>query len=219
VAAAIGGAAALDPFQTAVCFAVLHNLTPMAFLWQNAEPKNRRRIGLLCLLCFVGVPLVVASGLPRLGLAALGLDLVAADPLQVGTLAEHLRVYVPGALLDQAQARDLFTASVVAQGCHYVSVIVILPAWLSTRRPVLRGRLPWPPVWAFFAGLGLAGAFAFWQFAIDFSGARGLYSLPASVHSWVEIPLILRLLTLTGQNRTIPARQDDRFAAAESISA
>jgi hypothetical protein len=68
----------------------------------------------------------------------------AADPLHAGSLASNLSVYVPAALESSNRAVDLFTASVVAQGGHYISVIAVLPMLLTRLDPRAKGLLAWP---------------------------------------------------------------------------
>jgi len=206
VAAALALATLRAPFDTAVVLAILHNLTPLAFLYEFVEPRARRRVMLPALAGLIGLPLFVATGVPRDALALGGIVPAglgprgfagSLDPRGAGTLVEHLHVYVPEPLLASACAIDLFTAVVVAQCAHYAAVIVVLPALLAARDPDARGWLRWPRGWfhaGALCGLALASLAAF---ASDFVGARALYGLAASVHAWIEVPLIVVALTAT----------------------
>lgn len=69
VAAMLGLATALSPFTTAISLSILHNLTPLGFLWQIAPRTQRPGVMGVALLAFVGLPLLVATGLPREALA------------------------------------------------------------------------------------------------------------------------------------------------------
>ncbi|PWR19583.1 hypothetical protein [Zavarzinia compransoris] len=205
-------ATALAPFETAVILSIGHNFTPLGLLWEGL-PRRRRAFGMgLALAGFVGLPLLVASGLPR---ALLGLGIEGADPLGTGGIARHLHVYVPRALAGGPSAVDLFAASVVAQGAHYVAVIGILPRLLPGQA---KGFLPWPrlPLFAaLIAGASLAG---FIGFLDDFAGTRGLYGIVASVHAWIELPLLV-LIAGGLQASSRPAATEARLAAKDSPSA
>ncbi|HEX7776189.1 MAG TPA: hypothetical protein VF449_06650, partial [Parvibaculum sp.] len=112
----IGAAAALAPFDTAITFSILHNLTPLGFFWQLVPARQRLRVMAPATFGLVGLPLLVATGLPRLALSGAGLGDPGFDPMNAGSLGAHLFVYVPGALTASTHAVDFFTASVVAQG-------------------------------------------------------------------------------------------------------
>jgi hypothetical protein len=217
IAAGIGLATWLSPYETTIGFSIFHNLTPLGFLWQILPPG--RRAGPMSAAClgFLGLPLFVATGLPREALAATGL-LLSGDPLGAGPLASHLYVYVPRAFLSGAHAIDLFSASAVAQVSHYFSVIVVLPLLLARTDPNARGIVPWPRAAWFFALLAVFGAAAFARFSLGFPEARALYGIAASVHAWVEIPLLILALTAFSQAKlpSTPAANDAAFATSET---
>src|SRR5262249_23621522 len=149
------------------------------------------RVMLLALLVFVGLPILVATGLPRLALAAAGVVAPSIDPLGTGPLGDHLYIYVPIPLQDTRSAIDLFSASVVAQCAHYAAVIVVLPALLAAEDPKAAGILAWPRGRIFFAMVTLLSSIALYRFTLGFVSARALYGIAASVHAWIEIPLII----------------------------
>ncbi len=62
VALVIGALAIADPFETMIGFSVLHNLTPLGFLWQLAPRARRPAVMGLAAAAFLGLPLLVASG-------------------------------------------------------------------------------------------------------------------------------------------------------------
>jgi hypothetical protein len=195
VAGAIGGAALISPFTTSVAVAILHNFTPLGFLWQIAPRAERARVMAAAGCGLLLLPLLAASGGAHWALDALGVPPSPLDPLGAGPLAAQLGVYVPQAFLDGPGAVNFFTASVIAQGAHYLAVIVILPALSQRLDPGARGLVAWPRgalfalACAAVAGLGLVPFFA------DFARARAYYGLFAAVHAWIEVPVLILALT------------------------
>jgi hypothetical protein len=195
VAGAIGGATLIAPFTTSVAIAILHNFTPLGFLWQIAPRAARPRVMAAAGFGLLLLPLFAAMGGAHLALNALGASPSALDPLGAGPLVEHLGVYVPRPFLDGPRAVDFFTASVIAQGAHYLAVIVILPFLLARLDPGAAGLVAWPRGVLFalpciaVAGFGLTGFFA------DFARARAYYGLFAAVHAWIEVPVLILALT------------------------
>ncbi len=199
VAGAIGAATMIAPFTTSVAVAILHNFTPLGFLWQIAPRAQRSRVMAAAGCGLLLLPLLAAMGGAHWALHALGVPPTPLDPLGAGPLAEHLGVYVPRPFLDGSRAVDFFTASVIAQGAHYLAVIVILPALLQRLDPYSAGLVAWPRGALFallcivVAGFGLTGFFA------DFARARAYFGLFAAVHAWIEVPVLI--LALTGADR------------------
>lgn len=214
---ALAIATAAAPFDTAISLSILHNLTPLAFLYEITQGKERQRAMALGSVAFLGLPLLVATGIPRRLLESVGLLPSGLDPIGAGPLAEHLHVYVPSALLPTASAIDLFSASVVAQLAHFAGVIVVLPLLLEQRQGDRRGLVPWPRL-PLFLGLVAAGSLVMLAgFAVSFAAARRLYGIAASLHAWIEIPLIV--LALTQPASSNPTAEDAALAASDSASA
>lgn len=208
----LGLATALAPFETAVALSIGHNFTPLGLLY-DALPRGRRARGMaLALGGFIALPLLVASGLPR---ALLGLGLEELDPMATGGIARHIHVYVPRGWQGGPLAIDLFAASVVAQAAHYVAVIGILPRLLPGAS---RGLLPWPHPALFATAIVAGSAIGMIGFLDDFAGARGLYGILASVHAWIELPLLV-LIASGFQRSSRPAATETRLAAKDSASA
>ncbi len=220
IASAIGVATALAPFDAAIALAVLHNLTPLAFLWEILPPHERRSAIPFALGVFVALPLLVATGLPRELLSQAGIVAPTLDPFRAGPLAAHLRVYVPAPLLGGAGAIDLFAGAVVAQCAHYAATIVVLPLLLARADPAARGLMPWPRDRVFVALVGISSLPLVALFATDFAGTRALYGILASVHAWIEIPLVAIAVT-RGPTPSIPnpTRTDAALATSETSSA
>ncbi|HEY5009342.1 MAG TPA: hypothetical protein VII42_15185, partial [Caulobacteraceae bacterium] len=219
VGLAIGLLAMVDPFETTIGFAILHNLTPLGFLWQLA-PRHRRPVVMgWASAAFIGLPLLVASGAPRRWLAAAGVGGSPLDPLSAGPISWHLPVYVPYHLLSSAHAIDLFTGSVVAQQAHYAAVIVVLPLLLSCWSPGAKGLVPWPRGLVFYGVAAVLAVVAFGGFAVSFVGARALYSLLAAVHAWIEIPILIIALTTLQTGNSSPTANEAPLATSETSMA
>jgi hypothetical protein len=142
------------------------------------------------------------------------------DPLHAGALAAQLYVYVPQPFVATQRAVDLFTASVVAQGAHYAAVLVLLPLLLSRLDPNARGLVLWPRAGFFVLFCLAAGTLSLGFFFAGFAAARSFYGIAASVHAWLEIPILV--LALTGRAQPAnqsPMRQDAEFAASDANSA
>ncbi|MFY9831527.1 MAG: hypothetical protein WAK66_02260 [Methylocystis sp.] len=199
VAGAIGGATMIAPFTTSVAVAILHNFTPLGFLWQIAPRAARPRVMAAAGFGLLLLPLLAAVGGAHLALNALGFAPSALDPLGAGPLAEHLGVYVPRAFVDGPRAVDFFTASVIAQGAHYLAVVVILPLLLGRLDPGAAGLVAWPRGVLFALLCAAAAGLALSPFFADFARARAYYGLFAAIHAWIEVPVLI--LALTGGAR------------------
>lgn len=216
LAIAVGLMAIVDPFETTVAFSVLHNLTPLGFLWQIAPAARRPAVMGWAALGFLGLPLLVATGAPRMALVACGLWSPELNPLGAGSLQAQLFVYVPERWTATSHAIDLFTASVVAQQAHYLAVIVVLPLMLARWSPGARGLLPWPRGWWFAAPVAVVAALMLTRFAADFAGSRALYGLFAAAHAWVEIPILIIALVNPQPPIRSPAANEAPLVSSES---
>lgn len=220
VSVALGIATLVSPFDTSIALSILHNLTPLAFLWEISRPGLRRRVMTLALLAFVGLPVLVATGLPRMALASVGIGVMSIDPIGAGALGSHLYIYVPTPLLGSGSAIDLFSASVVAQCAHYAAVILVLPAMLAATDAGARSIVAWPRGKLFVTVVTILSSIVLYQFAIGFVSARALYGIAASLHAWLEIPLVIIAVTRTPHAiSTIPASNEAPLAMADTINA
>ena len=210
VCAAFLGAAALAPLETLLILAVAHNLTPVGFVTE-AVPRHLRPGALaVCAAIFGAIPLAIATGLTGDIAAALGVGDADRTLFGEGPLSRHLHVYVPTTLIPPAWWDNLFRAAVYMQLMHYAFVIVVLP---RLQRRLADGSQKAPGaartgpvlgidlrhlVWIVPLCAGVSGTL-FW---FDFHAARGFHSLPAAVHAWIEIPVLLLFLGgLAGQAR------------------
>jgi len=220
IAGALGVATALSPFTTAITLSILHNATPLGFFWQIAPRRARPRVMMLATFALIGLPLLVATGWPREALALLVGTIPAFDPLHAGPLAAHLYVYVPPQFVATHAAIDLFTASVVAQGAHYASVIVVLPLLLRRFDPRARGLILWPRGLSFAALCGAAVVLGLARSFEGFAEARALYGIFASIHAWIEIPVLIVALSASGQACSqTPKRKDAELARSDTSMA
>ena len=212
----LGAGALAAPFGTMITLSILHNATPLGLLWQLMPRGRRRRPMVLASAALLGLPLIVATGLPRLVLTGAGLAGADADPVGAGPLAEHLNVYVPPLLTGTGAAVDIFTASVVAQGGHYLMVILILPILLRRLDPQAQGLVRWPGPGAFTLLLAGAGIISLILFLDGFAQARSFYGIAAALHAWIEIPVLV--LALTGGTQRAsrsPTRSEAELARSE----
>jgi hypothetical protein len=185
----LGFGALFWPIHTLLLLAVAHNLTPLGFLAEVTPPARRVRVVCVASCLFIGVPLIIATGLPYELLAGcVRPDLTV---LPTGPLADHYGTYLPASLAATDGAMHLFAAVVFAQCMHYGVVIHVLPRMLPTEAE--RAAL-WPRRGPFLVMALIAGAALRSLFAIDFHEGRAVYGVAAAVHAWVELPILLLAL-------------------------
>lgn len=173
--------ALLDPAATLVGLAILHNLTPVAFLAERLRGRARRWALFAAAVAFGVVPAML-----------LGLDLPAVTtggPFDTGSLEAHLPAFVPLPLLDDPCADRLFAVAAYLQCLHYAVVLHVLPA-LGGGAEANGRSLSWPGVLRFRVVIAAATAVLFTGFLWHFAGARSVYSVFAALHSWLELPLL-----------------------------
>ena len=202
---------AISPVHTLFALAIAHNWTPVGFFADAYSGARRRGVMLACFLVFLVVPLLIASGLPMQGLSRLGLYSPEQSVLPTGPLAGHLGAYLAPDWRDRPWTEAAFQALVYAQCLHYAAVLLVLPR-LQT------APTGWPARLAEIADLrwstmcvGAALVSLAW-YSLDFAGAKGFYSLPAGVHAWVELPLLL-LAMCPPQPKSAPTPKDAALAA------
>jgi len=193
VGAAIATGSLVAPLATIVVLAVLHNATPVGFLADRDDV--RRRAMPACAAAFVAVPLLIASGVVGRSLEGLGLAAADLGPSSAGALDDHLRVFVLPVWLETPAARSIFAAGAYLQLLHYGLVLGVLPRLLTTGPAATDAPvLPWPRTAVLVAAItavGLAFALAFGR---AFVPTRAAYGLLASVHAWIEVPVLLLAL-------------------------
>ena len=187
----------VEPATALVLLAVIHNLTPIGFLAERLQGRDRRRILGVCALTCGAIPVLIASSFLHQAGATSGLACAELTFWPVGTLAAHLRVFVPSPVVDTSGAQSYFAAAVYLQCVHYAAVLYILPrlapatregtpssAWYSSRTLVRRVVV-------------LAGGGMLTGFVLSFAEARAVYGIVAVVHAWIEIPLLLVIPALS----------------------
>ena len=201
VALLVGGLLAAGswrlPLLTIVLLSVLHNLTPVGFLYERLWSSPwRRRLGLSAAILFLGVPLLLATGWPFAGLAALGFSAPELSFASVGPLTAHRGVFVPEGWFRAESATHVFGAVTYLQLMHYGAVLLVLPRLLGSRAGGTdRPLLPWPRFKVLVPAIAAVSLVAAVLFVQDFRGTRAAYGVLASVHAWIEIPVLLLALT------------------------
>ena len=180
-AAVLVGGALVDPAATLVGLAILHNLTPVAFLAERLRGRARRRALFAAAVAFGVVPaLLLLVDLPAT---------TTSGPFDTGALDAHLPAFVPLPLLGGPFADRLFTVATYLQCLHYAAVLHVLPVLGGAAET--KGRfLSWPGVSHFRVAIVAVTTVLFAGFVWHFAGARSVYSVFAALHSWLELPLL-----------------------------
>ncbi len=195
VVAALVAGIAISPIYTIVVFAILHNATPLGFFAEAARDGQRRKVIAVGVVYYFAIPAFIATGLPGEALARLGIGNPEAALFPVGPLVNHLGAYLPPSAAGTSWATAAFSACVFAQLMHYWATIVIMPRLAGAKAPTL---LPWPSGPLFLACVLIPAAVLLAVFVQSFAFARGIYSVAAGVHAWVEVPLLLFAMTAFG---------------------
>jgi hypothetical protein len=196
-------AATVAPLHAFLLLAVLHNLTPLGFLTERWGQEERPKLW-AAVVAMVGVPALILTGWPHAALASLGLVQVDASPIPVGSLGGHLGAFIHRDFHTRWWAPHLFAAAAFGQCTHYVATLHVLPRQLPADA---RGLAPWPSTGVVVGALALASLGLFPAWVRDFSHARSLYGVLASVHVWLELPVLLAAaLDGRGLGRTEGAR-------------
>jgi hypothetical protein len=180
VLAVLGAAAVLSLTHPAHHFVVLthlHNLVPLAFIWEWARHNPLLRA------VSVGWVLVIPAGL-LLGLA---------DPLlQVDGPVRFSPAASP--LFDGTMATRFLAVFAFLQSMHYVVWVWLLPRYapaatarFNERAPALRG-------WRIWVLGGVAAAALGVILLADYSTGRGIYASLAGYHAYLEFPVLLAML-------------------------
>jgi hypothetical protein len=168
-----------DPIATSVILSIAHNLTPIGFILERQVFKNHRTLS-ICGIIFGVIPCLIFIW--QLLYTSVPVDLV--------TNSVYLNAFVASAWQKSALAYPLFSAVVFLQCMHYTAVIGLFSKWTSDRSPTL---LPWLDRRYFYpilAGISICLLVAYQH---DFRFTRSMYGIVASIHAWLEIPLLLLL--------------------------
>lgn len=191
------------PLILMVIFSIFHNFTPIFFLMEykknSYERLNQHQqrefkwIYYASLFSFILMPLLIIFIQPLRFFPDLSRE---AFLLNIGHIDQHLSVFTLKHWWG-AKPYDLgvsiFSAVVFCQVMHYTLVIHILPrcqGWLeeqndemqvSTIQGFFKENIP-------FIAISML---SFYLFYLSFYQARQYYSLIASFHAWIELPLLL----------------------------
>lgn len=211
----LAAATLVAPEATLLAIAVLHNLTPLGFLAEALDGPARRRQLALAAAALVGLPLLVATGLPFRALASLGLVAPELTLLPTGPLSDQFSAYLPRSMHLSMWALHAFSGAVVAQCAHYGAVLHVLPR-LPLPSGAGRGVVRWPRPRVFLAGVAALGLVLFLSFAVDFKGSRQIYGIASTLHAWLELPVLLLALSAYSMARMSPSPKDAAFATADT---
>jgi len=177
-----------------VVLAHLHQVVPLAFLWEWSRRIVSRRgrwaFRAVQVLWVVVIPAVILLGL---------LDgWLSADPgivhSVVGDAQTVLAVSAPPDLAATTMGMRLLAVFAFMQTMHYVVWVGLLPRVAPDASAAFEARLPWataPRLWA--AGFIAAAVLAV-VLGLDFAQGRTVYAALSSYHAYLELPVLLAML-------------------------
>jgi hypothetical protein len=181
------------PSYHVVVITHLHNVVPLAFLWEFSRSfpgRARTKFRYIQLGWLIVVPSLILVGLLDRWLASdpSGVRLFAAIPTSVTT-----STILPGTLETTIGTRFL-TVFAFLQVMHYAIWVFYLPRYspaataaFEQRMPALRGGR----IWA--VGLVLGGLLLL-LFLTDYGQGRTVYTALASYHAYLELPVLAAML-------------------------
>jgi hypothetical protein len=174
----------VDSIATSVIFAILHNLTPIGFILER-QGLTSRRILWSCATMFGLLPCLI-----------LLYQFSPFSHLPLETNPSYLGAFVAPAWQQSPLAYPLFSAVAFLQCMHYGVVIGLFSQWTPKQSPTL---IPWFLNTYFYLVLaGISVCFSIF-FQHSFVLTRAFYGIVASIHAWIEIPLLLLSLQLINQ--------------------
>lgn len=181
------------PAYHVVVITHLHNLVPLAFLWEfSAGLPRRARLAFrgTQLGWLVAVPAVVLAGLTD-GLMA---DGAAAVERFAGAPAVVAASVTPPGTWGTTVGLRFLTVFAFLQLMHFVVWVFFLPRYAPAAAAAFDARVPWlrgGRAWAL--GLGV-GALLLVLFVVDYGQGRTVYAALASYHAYLELPILLAML-------------------------
>jgi hypothetical protein len=173
----IGIGIIIDPIATSTTFAILHNLTPIGFILEHQDRQNYVQKLLVCGCIFGILPLLIIL-----------YQFLSISHLALETNIAYLSAFIAPVWQKSTLVYPLFSAVVFLQCMHYTAVIGLFSQWTSDRSPTL---LPWCANRYFYCLLGGISVCLLIAFQHNFGLTRSLYGIVASIHAWLEIPLLL----------------------------
>jgi hypothetical protein len=181
-----------DPIATSVILSIVHNLTPIGFVLERQVFKNYLAV-LMCGVIFGVMPFLIF----------IWQLLHPSAPVDLASDSVYLSAFVASAWQKSSIAYPLFSAAVFLQCMHYTAVIGLFSQWTQDRSPTL---LPWFDRRYFYIALGAISICLLIAYQHDFRSTRSIYGIVASIHAWLEIPLLLLLTQQLVQQQSTKIR-------------
>ena len=181
------------PAYHVVVITHLHNLVPLAFLWDFARafPTWKRRIFLAVQLVW----LLLLPGLILSGLFDAWMTGASSATRLFHTVPSVIAsgVLPPGASDSTVGARFL-TVFAFMQLLHFLVWVWYLPRYAPDATEAFEQRVPWLTgrrTWGLGLGIGVG---LFCLFLVDYGQGRSVYTTLASYHAFLELPVLLAML-------------------------
>ncbi|MQA03990.1 MAG: hypothetical protein GEV07_15110 [Streptosporangiales bacterium] len=181
------------PAYHVVVITHLHNLVPLAFLWEFSATmprRPRRALRVTQLAWLLAVPALILAGVAD-GLMA---DGSAAVEKFAGAPAVVAASTTPPGMWGTTVGLRFLTVFAFLQLMHFVVWVWFLPRYAPAAARAFGARVPWLRGWRAWAlGLGV-GALLVVLFVVDYEQGRTVYAALASYHAYLELPVLLAML-------------------------
>ena len=188
------------PAYHVVVITHLHNLVPLAFLWEFSavfRPGLRR--------AFLGVQLLWLVVIPGLMLAGVFDRWMSGTAGTVRLFAATPQVVAAGTTLPGTWGTTIgvrfLSVFAFLQLMHFVVWVFFLPRYAPATTEAFEHKVPWlrgRRTWALGLGAGAALLALFW---VDYDQGRTVYSALASYHAYLELPVLAAMLLSFGAVR------------------
>jgi hypothetical protein len=170
----LGIGIANDPIATLVTFAIVHNLTPVGFILERQGLKSLQMLW-LCGAIFGLLPLLIIcyQSVPIFSL-----------PIEINNT--YLHAFIAPSWEKSSISYPLFSAVAFLQCLHYAVVIGLFSQWTPDRTSSITYSSKY-----FYLMLGVISVLFLIAFQHSFALTRAGYGAIASIHAWIEIPLLL----------------------------
>ncbi len=186
IAGLLGYGIVRDPIATSVILAIVHNLTPIGFILERQQFKTKPTMW-ICGLLFGLLPcLILTHQFGSIG------------HVNIESNSTYLSAFIAPSWQQLPIAYPLFSAVAFLQCLHYAIVIGLFSQWTPSRTDSL---IPWLTPKYFYLLLGLVSICLFGYFQQSFVLARAVYGVVASIHAWLEIPLLIMLVDRLPTNK------------------
>jgi hypothetical protein len=169
----------IDPIATSVIFAIFHNLTPIGFILERQGWKSKSLLLILATIFgFIPLLIILYRLFPLLHLS-------------LETNPSYLSAFIAPSWQPLPIAYPLFSAVAFLQCLHYAVVIGLFSQWTSDRSSRLIPGFLKRHFYLIVAAIAICFSIFFQH---SFVLTRAFYGIVASIHAWIEIPLLLLLL-------------------------